>query len=96
MKKASSEKGKKQKHLRSQEDKDQGLPRSSAIRMCLEGRGFNGLAGDRGLTPLSLKSGNRGLNSVDRDLFSKQDCYDGEGRSEAAAGAALGVRFWFL
>lgn len=36
------------------------------------------------------------LNSVDRDLFSKQDCYDGEGRSEAATGAALGVRFWFL
>ena len=36
------------------------------------------------------------LKSVDRDPFSKQDCYEGEGSSEAAAGTALGVRFWFL
>ena len=96
MKKASSEKGKKKKLLRGREDKDQGLPRSSAIRMCLEGRGFNGLAGDRGLTPLRLENGKRGTEVSGQRPFSKQDCYEGEGSSEAAAGTALGVRFWFL
>ena len=67
--------------------------------MCLEGCGFNGLAGDRGLTPLRLENGKRGTEvSGQRPLFQarllwrrgEQDCY------EAAAGAALGVRFWFL
>ena len=36
------------------------------------------------------------LKSVNRDPFSKQGCYEGKGRSEAAAGAALGVRFQIL